>query len=214
MVNSLPGILLRHGRQPRAARRRAFTLVELLAVLLIIAILLSIILGAALYLIKTARSRRSAFMADTLRMALVNYRHEYGHWPVPDAWGSSIPNAHIYVSDGESFDSSRFTVYTNDTILVVTTPADNATLFNMLLGDNGTDNPKHVRFFDETTILTTTPEFGRQTLYRTRKVLPSSPPSSGTYPFVYIMRNGGTEYFHVVIDFDQEKAHVWRPADI
>jgi prepilin-type N-terminal cleavage/methylation domain-containing protein len=181
-------------RRPRAG----FTLVELLAVMLLIAILLGIILGAALYLIKTARSNRSQHTATTLKTALVNYRHEYGRWPVPGGWASS---AHFKTNGA----GDQTMTATGD---------DNKMVFDLLRTDNSdaNANPKGIPFLDETAVLALAG--GQRMTYHMARAR-TQPPYSLSFPFplVYTMRNGGTEYFSVTVNFDQETAAVGRPRD-
>ena len=175
-------------RRPRAG----FTLVELLAVMLLIAILLGIILGAALYLIKTARSNRSQHTATTLKTALVNYRHEYGRLPVPGGWASS---AHFKTNGA----GDQTMVASNE---------ENRIVFDLLRTDNSdaNANPKGIPFLDETAVLALAG--GQRMTYHMARAKGSPP-----FPLVYTMRNGGTEYFTVTINFDQETAAVERPRD-
>jgi prepilin-type N-terminal cleavage/methylation domain-containing protein len=181
-------------RRPRAG----FTLVELLAVMLLIAILLGIILGAALYLIKTARSNRSQHTATTLKTALVNYRHEYGRWPVP--W---VPPADPWPSSDPHFKTNGM----GDHVMTATGD-DNKMVFDLLRTDNSdaNANPKGIPFLDETAVLALAG--GQRMTYHMARAKGSPP-----FPLVYTMRNGGTEYFTVTINFDQETAAVERPRD-
>ena len=64
--------------------RKGFTLLELLVVLVIIGILLGILLPAFSRLRETARRKRYASDQDTIPMAVHNYYHETGIWPVPN----------------------------------------------------------------------------------------------------------------------------------
>lgn len=79
--------------QRRAGLRRAFTLVEMLTVIVIIGILAALISGATIY--ARARAREAAIYAQVkqLEAALMEYKNQYGEFP-PDFWGlhSNDPN--------------------------------------------------------------------------------------------------------------------------
>ncbi len=70
----------------RNHRRSAFTLVELLTVIVIIGILASLISAAAIY--ARARAREAAIHTEMrqIEAALITYKSEYGEFP-PDFWG-------------------------------------------------------------------------------------------------------------------------------
>lgn len=73
--------------RPAPARRSArggFTLIELLAVVAVIGILAALLSSAIVHMMKQAEKNRNANNADILRSAIVAYRHDEGHWPVPD----------------------------------------------------------------------------------------------------------------------------------
>ena len=68
------------GRRPR----RGFTLIEMLAVVVIIGILASLITVAALNAIRTAKEAKIKLEIDQLAMALSEYKNQYGDYP-PDS---------------------------------------------------------------------------------------------------------------------------------
>jgi prepilin-type N-terminal cleavage/methylation domain-containing protein len=173
----------------RACFRGGFTLLELLAVLVIIAILAGMILAAAQRIIKTARVNQANAAARALRMALVNYRHDYNHWPVP---GSLVP-----------------TIDTNGNHVLFATNSDgiaNAAIFAMLQY-NSADNPFAYRYLDNTTLYTIGPN-GQGTVHAAYQS------GSGPFPVGYVSRQGPVHYFTVKINFDWETAEVGKqPGD-
>lgn len=82
----------RVGSGSAAAARSAFTLVEMLTVIVIIGILAGLISAAAIY--ARARAREAAIYTQIkqLEASLMQYKNEYGEFP-PDFWGLNDPNA-------------------------------------------------------------------------------------------------------------------------
>lgn len=76
-------------QQPRSkpALTRAFTLIELLIVIVIIAILATMIFGVGGSLIKKARIAEASNIAVGIANACINFESEYNRMPIPD--GSS-----------------------------------------------------------------------------------------------------------------------------
>lgn len=68
----------------RGLSRGGFTLIELLAVVAVIGILAALLSSAIVQMMKESEAKRNANNADILRSAIVAYRHDEGHWPVPD----------------------------------------------------------------------------------------------------------------------------------
>ena len=163
--------------RPASCRRNGFTLMELLLVMVISAILGAIIMGSATYITRVARTRRAEVACAILESALIRYRSDYNKWPA----GGITPS-----SKGE----------------IVAAGANNAKIFGMLRENNQTDNPRAIRFFDETTLYT----------IDARGKAISLRQSSGDAALVYTPREGGgLKYFKVVINVDNDTANVTAP---
>ena len=84
--------------------RRGFTIVELLAVIAVIAVLISITTGTVLGSLKKARSQRSSALCVLVRQGLCTYYAQKGEWP----WGDKSSNAEngwYYLSAAEVRDA-------------------------------------------------------------------------------------------------------------
>ncbi len=66
---------------PSSARRSGFTLVELLAVIMIIALLAGLVTPAVMRARNSARNAAIRAEIDMLHMAIMNYKNEYGSFP-------------------------------------------------------------------------------------------------------------------------------------
>jgi len=86
-----------HQTQPSAGRG-GFTLVELLAVIMIIALLAGLVTPAVMRSLSSAKAAAVKTEIDLLHMALMNYKNEYGAFPPADMrglWnGSSVDTGH------------------------------------------------------------------------------------------------------------------------
>lgn len=190
MKESNPPVCSGVGSWGLAARRAGFTLLELLAVIVLIAILIGIVLGAAQSLVKVARVKRANTTGDTLKVALCAYRHEYNTWPVPASPPYSSPP--VLTTNGSSV------------VLIVTNLAHNAQLFDMLR-TNAAANAAHIRFLDETALLTLDASGNRMPLDRARAQ--SSNPND-IFPIVYQNRDNSTDFFKVTINFESDTVAV------
>ena len=79
---------------PSSARRSGFTLVELLAVIMIVALLAGLVTPAVMRARNSARNAAIKAEIDMLHMAIMNYKNEYGSFPpavdpAPNTAGSS-----------------------------------------------------------------------------------------------------------------------------
>ena len=112
---------------PGHSRPRAgFSLIELLAVIVLIAILLSIAVVSAQRFFSIARDKRAALTSNVLATAVHRYRHEYKKWPIPE--------------------------YAEGVFEYSFTNALNQDCFSMLRRDNETDNPNKIQFLDESSV--------------------------------------------------------------
>ena len=68
-------------KDPTVARRGGFTLVELLAVIMIIALLAGLLTPAVMRARNSARNAAIKAEIDMLHMAIMNYKNEYGSFP-------------------------------------------------------------------------------------------------------------------------------------
>jgi len=81
-----------------SARRSGFTLVELLAVIMIIALLAGLVTPAVMRARNSARNAATKAEIDMLHMAIMNYKNEYGSFPpcyVPSVNGSDAASRHL-----------------------------------------------------------------------------------------------------------------------
>lgn len=108
--------------------KSGFTLIELMTVVVIIAIVATITMASAQYLVRNARRQRARITCDVLANALTRYRHEYKEWP-------GIGNV------GDDVD------------YVVFTGRDNAKPFGPLRVTSP-DNEKQIQFIDESALMT------------------------------------------------------------
>ena len=109
--------------------RRGFTLIEMLAVLFLIAMLLGIAVTASQRIFRIARNKRAEMTSNVLATAVYRYRHEYKTWPIPD------------------------TTYVNGVYSYTFATNQNHLCFSMLRRDNSTANTNKIQFLDESAIL-------------------------------------------------------------
>ncbi len=85
-------------KDPSPAGRSGFTLVELLAVIMIIALLAALVTPAVMKSLSSSRAAAVKAEIELLNTALMNYKNEYGSFPPSDMrglWnGSSVNTAH------------------------------------------------------------------------------------------------------------------------
>ena len=81
-------------------KRRGFTIVELLAVIGVLAVLITITTNTVIGAMKRARVQRASALCAIVRQGLCTYNAQKGQWP----WGDKEPNAEngfYYLSEGE-----------------------------------------------------------------------------------------------------------------
>jgi prepilin-type N-terminal cleavage/methylation domain-containing protein len=179
----------------KTALRNGFTLIELLAVVVIIAILLGIMTGAAQFVVKVARDRRLSMTCRALESAMSRYRHEYGAWPIP-----RVPN-----TPAGDYDQAYLDTPTNRFYFVVD-GANNKEWFHLLRATpNNALNAKQIRFVDDTTIFTVDSQGARIPLHIARR----SEADLKT-PFVGVNRAGQTVYFGIRINVDRDTVEVTK----
>ena len=90
---------MQHPAPPQRSRPRGFTLVELLAVIMIIAMLAALVTPAVMRALASARNAAIKAEIDMLHMAIMNYKNEYGSFPpcVDTEYASSS-----YTADGQA----------------------------------------------------------------------------------------------------------------
>jgi prepilin-type N-terminal cleavage/methylation domain-containing protein len=187
-------------RSLTSGKRGGFTIIELLAVITLIAMLIALLFGAAQYVIRTARDQQAHTTATALQVAIASYRHEYGQWPTALALPNGSPaSGVIFTNSGDGY------------VLTVPGPQNNL-IFDVLInsstaGEHPQYNTNNVLFIDNSTVLTTT-----DNVQCIRRFMLLPPPATGLiptgHPIVYVPRDGGIGYYSVTIWFDLEKCEV------
>jgi len=169
--------------------RAGFTLIEMLAVITIIALLIGAVVGSAFLIIHSARLTRYNATGAALEVALNAYRTEYGNWPIPSpSSGGPTPGA-----------VSTWSVSNN-----------NYLVFDMLQTANAASNPRGIRFMDYNTMFTL-PLNGtqRMSLFQLQQKSGGTLPTGN--PLVYVTAAGKTASFTVSFDFSTDTATVSPP---
>ena len=156
-------------------KRRGFTLIELMGVILLIALLLTITMAAVNRLMKAAKEKRIQIMKNTLSNVILRYYEDYGRWPVTltpaqlngdtlrqGSWefGRNYQSIADHTSDDiwEEFKPDLTKEYTDAGIMYGGTPqyiggthigGDNNLLLESLLRDSA-NNEKNITYLDET----------------------------------------------------------------
>ena len=160
------------------ARRAGFTLIELLIVMVVIAVLTTIIMGSAGFLTRLSRARRAEVSCRVLETALARYRSDYDKWPL----GTLTP-------------SSSF--------IVKASGKDNRIVFGALRESSDEDNPRRIRYLDESTFYTVDDK---------DQPVPLDRQPSGKQPLIYVTREGArVKYFYVEINVDTDTVKVSAP---
>ncbi len=92
--------------------RRSFTLVELLTVIVIIAVLSGLIVGAASYATRRAAEAKTISRLQKLEIALEQYRQDWGYFPQQSASGSATSAPFQF--DESAFENPQGVMYLED----------------------------------------------------------------------------------------------------
>ena len=168
--------------------KSGFTLIEMMTVVVIIAIVASITMASAQYLVRNGRRQRAKVTCLTLETALNRYRHEYKEWPGL----GSVPGL-----SGDKAEDVAKVVFLGKKNGVVLSP----------LRENHSGNSKHVRFIDETAFYTA------DTYDKATKALTDTA-DSAEKPFAYrAPTTGHARFFKVTINLDDDTVSVEMTDD-
>ena len=217
----MPNICIRSRLQPSLQRRpgAGFTIIELITVISLIAMLIAILFGAAQYVVKSARKQRANVTARVLEVAVASYRHEYGHWPLPDDSTGDNLETTLSTMSGQAAatnsDANWIAIKTNNSFTVAFTNMANYLVFDRMRAiTNNTagpaENPNNIRFVDDGAVYVI--NNGQRVL---RYTLPSSTDISGSlktgFPIAYMTSDGTNAYFGITIDFVQDTVTIPLP---
>ncbi len=143
-------------RAPHASpRRRGFTIIELLGVILTLATLFGLILPAVKLCTFTARKKQAAADATALSQAVLRYRQTYGFWPGADAnnpetYDPSEVRTLLALHSRPSWAPDDNIPFSSDFASV---PLDMGTVVRALVPSEATAadggaNPRRIRFLD------------------------------------------------------------------
>lgn len=133
-------------RGARPPRRAAFTIVELLGVVLTLATLFALILPAVKLSIRTAQKRQAAADATALAQAVLRYRQTYGFWPDvrTPAEDAVTPRTLLALDTVPAWADKDFPGWSTGV-----TRLDHAAVIRALLpGEDSDANPRRIRFLD------------------------------------------------------------------
>ena len=205
--------------QPAGAQRRrsgGFTIIELLAVMTLIALLIGILFGAAQFIVKTSRQRRAETTALALKNAITTYRHSYGKWPIPDSTAPGLQTALANLSSGipATNNFSQWTIgKSDDGIFIIVSNAANYLVFDMLRANTNNmtpfpaENAQNFHFIDDSTVFAENPTGSGQRTPRYRLPASGNMIEAG-HPIVYMTRDGATAYYGITLWLELEKADV------
>lgn len=138
------------GLQPASPRRRrGFTIIELLGVILILAILFGLILPAVKLSARTAQKKQAAADATVLAQAVLRYRQTYGFWPGAETAAADPEDSYtLFVESGRPAWAdpqtpawTRAIPIAQNTVIRALIPAAGS-----LAADGA--NPRRIRFLD------------------------------------------------------------------
>jgi type II secretory pathway pseudopilin PulG len=127
--------------------KRAFTIIELLGVMVVLATLFGLILPAMKLSIRTAHKKQATADATALAQAVIRYRQTYGFWPGPEAVGDDSAAPILIVG-------TNLPAWAN--LAALNLPAagpaagtrDLADVIRALLPSDDGANPRSIRFLD------------------------------------------------------------------
>jgi type II secretory pathway pseudopilin PulG len=125
--------------------KRAFTIIELLGVMVVLATLFGLILPAMKLSFRTAQKKQAAGDATALAQAVIHYRQTYGFWPGSETISDDTVVAPILIV------GTNLPAGANQEILRSLAAAETNDLADviraLLPSDNG-DNERGIRFLD------------------------------------------------------------------
>jgi type II secretory pathway pseudopilin PulG len=124
--------------------KRAFTIIELLGVMVVLATLFGFILPAMKLSVRTAQKKQAAADATALAQAVIHYRQTYGLWPGSETINDDTVVAPILIV------GTNLPAWASQEILPSLAAAetnDLADVIRALLPDNSY-NPRGIRFLD------------------------------------------------------------------
>ncbi len=88
--------------RPPLTRNSGFTLVELLVVIAIIAVLASVIMGAATMAMRAAQRAKTYNLCSQIQSGAMNYYTEYSLYPIPSNFVQPATPVDYYISDSSA----------------------------------------------------------------------------------------------------------------
>jgi type II secretory pathway pseudopilin PulG len=123
--------------------KRAFTIIELLGVMVVLSTLFGLILPAMKLSIRTAQKKQAAADATALAQAVIRYRQTYGFWPGPEAVADDAATSILIVA-------TNLPAWAD--LAALNLPAsgtrDLADVIRALLPSGDGANPRGIRFLD------------------------------------------------------------------
>ena len=113
--------------------KKAFTIVELMVVIAIIAVLVTIVFSAVKGSLAASRERRTEALCQTVQSGLAAYRAQYDRWP--DPLGASVESGTFGGSNREGVDGR------NNSDMYVLQPDEVRTLVKALVEEARKGNP-------------------------------------------------------------------------
>jgi type II secretory pathway pseudopilin PulG len=123
--------------------KRAFTIIELLGVMVVLATLFGFILPAMKLSVRTAQKKQAAADATALAQAVIHYRQTYGFWPGSETIADTEGATTLIVG-------TNLPAWASQEIpnLLGAETHDLADVIRALLPSDNVDNPRGIRFLD------------------------------------------------------------------